>query len=267
MRHLIFTDVHGDIDALDRVTQCAKKQHIGGYDDIWCLGDVLGRCDPKKAGECIQWLYDRNATCIKGNWEWWVLTPEYDPDKSHPSNDKHDTFRRRHLAELYHFRKWLESDKVPSYLRDYLLTWQDYIPFSTVTLVHGSPLVCEFEDQYHCSIPSVEKREHVIQIFGRVAGNRCSLYFPIKTQNIFVGHKHVPHVFLYNPSNNIYHDSDPFKNESRQHSVSLKPNGTNRIIRLGTLSNSKSTYRDGFKFPTAAVYDDENEFILLFEVK
>jgi len=61
MRHLILTDIHGNIDALEAVLRDAS----GRYDEVVCCGDLVGygACPI----EAIEWIR-QEATCIvRGN--------------------------------------------------------------------------------------------------------------------------------------------------------------------------------------------------------
>ena len=63
MRALIISDVHSNLEALKRVMEDAKSR--GGFDMVWCLGDVVGYGpDP---GPCIELLGDQDLVCIAGN--------------------------------------------------------------------------------------------------------------------------------------------------------------------------------------------------------
>ncbi|MDP2654011.1 MAG: metallophosphoesterase family protein [Candidatus Omnitrophota bacterium] len=68
MRYGIFSDIHGNLEALEAVIRCLKSQNI----DQWlCVGDVVGYgADP--AG-CIRRVRDLDAFCVAGNHDWAVL--------------------------------------------------------------------------------------------------------------------------------------------------------------------------------------------------
>jgi Icc-related predicted phosphoesterase len=40
MRYLVVADIHSNLEALQAVIAHAKSQ--GGFDGIWCLGDIVG---------------------------------------------------------------------------------------------------------------------------------------------------------------------------------------------------------------------------------
>ena len=69
MRALIISDVHANIQALQRVLEDARKH--GGFDAVWCLGDVVDYGpDP---GSCIEILAELELLCVAGNHDYAAL--------------------------------------------------------------------------------------------------------------------------------------------------------------------------------------------------
>ena len=63
MRALIISDVHSNLEALKRVMEDAESR--GGFDMVWCMGDVVGYGpDP---GACIEILGEQDLVCVAGN--------------------------------------------------------------------------------------------------------------------------------------------------------------------------------------------------------
>ncbi len=63
MRTLIVADIHGNLEALQSVSQDAEAR--GGFDQIWSLGDVVGYGpDP---GACIDLLREHDHVSVAGN--------------------------------------------------------------------------------------------------------------------------------------------------------------------------------------------------------
>jgi predicted phosphodiesterase len=63
MKALIVSDVHANLEALEAVLADARAR--GGFDQVWCLGDVVGYGpDP---GACLDLLRQQEMTCIAGN--------------------------------------------------------------------------------------------------------------------------------------------------------------------------------------------------------
>ncbi len=58
MRYAVLGDIHSNLIAFKAVLQDLEKR--GGFDKIWCLGDVVGYGpDPH---ECIERLRDKNLS-------------------------------------------------------------------------------------------------------------------------------------------------------------------------------------------------------------
>ena len=69
MRALIISDVHANLEALERVLGDAQQQ--GGFDAVWCLGDVVDYGpDP---GPCIEVLAEQELLCVAGNHDYAAL--------------------------------------------------------------------------------------------------------------------------------------------------------------------------------------------------
>jgi predicted phosphodiesterase len=63
MRALIISDVHANLEALEAVLADARAK--GGFDEVWCLGDVVGYGpDP---GPCVDLLRGQELICVGGN--------------------------------------------------------------------------------------------------------------------------------------------------------------------------------------------------------
>ena len=63
MRALIVSDVHSNLEALTAVLEDAGAR--GGFDQVWCLGDLVGYGpDP---GPCIETLRRYDLLAVAGN--------------------------------------------------------------------------------------------------------------------------------------------------------------------------------------------------------
>ncbi|RCK72812.1 MAG: Diadenosine tetraphosphatase [Anaerolineae bacterium] len=117
MRVLVFSDVHANLTALERILADA-----GTYDAVWCLGDVIGYGpDPNECVECIRHL--PNLTCILGNHDAAVLG----------------------LIEVEAFNhearwviQWTQQQLTEANL-SFLRSLPERLVIGDVTLVHGSP--------------------------------------------------------------------------------------------------------------------------------
>jgi len=61
MRHLILTDIHGNIDALEAVLRDASER----YDDVVCCGDLVGY--GASPVEVIEWVRQEATFIVRGN--------------------------------------------------------------------------------------------------------------------------------------------------------------------------------------------------------
>ena len=63
LRTLILSDIHSNLEALTAVIDDATER--GGFDNIWCLGDIVGYGpDP---GACIKLLRQHEVVAVAGN--------------------------------------------------------------------------------------------------------------------------------------------------------------------------------------------------------
>ena len=63
MRALIVSDIHSNLEALDAVLADARRH--GGFDAVWCLGDIVGYGPEPSA--CLRRLREYDLTAIAGN--------------------------------------------------------------------------------------------------------------------------------------------------------------------------------------------------------
>ena len=68
MRVAVVSDVHANLHALEAVLAEVDR---GGFDEIWCLGDVVGY--GPKPNECVALIQERTAICLAGNHDLVVL--------------------------------------------------------------------------------------------------------------------------------------------------------------------------------------------------
>ena len=68
MRIAVLSDVHANLRALEAVL---AEVDAGGFDGIWCLGDLVGY--GPKPNECVALLRERATICLAGNHDLVVL--------------------------------------------------------------------------------------------------------------------------------------------------------------------------------------------------
>lgn len=116
MRHLIVSDIHGNLPALEAVIADA-----GSVDRLWCMGDVVGYGpDPN---ECLARLRALSALCVAGNHDWASIgkldTSDFNPD-----------------AQQACF--WTRAQLSPEN-KSYLENLPERLVEGDFTIVHGSP--------------------------------------------------------------------------------------------------------------------------------
>lgn len=157
MRYGIFSDIHGNLEALETVLAAYKKERIDHY---FCVGDVVGYgANPH---ECIEAVRNLGAVCIAGNHDWAVVEKvdiEY--------------FNPMARAAVLWTRKVAGRDDMAFLDRLKLIYKND-----DFILVHGT---LNEPAYFHYLVDS----------------NQAELIFPLMDRNVcFVGHSHVAGVFV-----------------------------------------------------------------------
>jgi len=261
MKHLIVSDVHGDLEALDRAANRAAND-FGGFDDVWCLGDVLGRCNPEEAGACIEWLQPCASVCLLGNWDWWILN-------DYPDSDD----QQRHNSDLKKFRDWLYKDSNEK-IKNYVGTWLDYkiFPEFDLTLVHGNPMVYKHYHQQHPSLRYIPDNDSVREVYSnpKESDDYEIFHSMQRTSAYFTGHHHVPKIYTYSPNVDKVDTNDVHSNLAEKGFSRVSIDGRKRIVRIGSVSKREliKQGRSDFKVPTAMIFDEETGCMAtIFEVK
>jgi len=156
MRYAILSDIHSNLAAFQAVLLDAGDR--GGFDEIWCLGDVVGYGpDPV---ECIRLLRQYPHICIAGNHDWAAI------DKVDTSDFNPDAAAAAH---------WTSGQLGPEEV-EYLETLPLSLQRDDCTLVHGSPREPIWE--------------YVLSVSTAAANFAC-----FDTSFCLIGHSHVPMVF------------------------------------------------------------------------
>lgn len=169
----IISDIHSNVEALSAVLEDIERR---GISRVFCLGDIVGYGATPL--ECLDLVLERTAGCLCGNHDMAVF---YEPTNFNISAERACYWTRRLLEEEKHKakrdRRWEFLGKLPAKLE-----------YHGLLFVHGSPRrpVNEYlfaEDVYtnpHKILSNFERlNEHI---------RAC-----------FVGHTHVPGVFLDDP--------------------------------------------------------------------
>ncbi len=156
MRYAILADIHSNLEAFEAVLDDANKR--GGFDKIWCLGDVVGYGpDPH---DCIKRLCQFEHVSIAGNHDWAAI-------------GKMDTSEFNPVAAVA--AHWT-TGQLTVEDRDYLLGLPPTLREDGFTLAHGSP------------------REPIWEyLLSTEAAQDNFAYF--ETAYCLVGHSHIPLIF------------------------------------------------------------------------
>ena len=164
----VFGDIHGNIEAL---TSVYNKLLGLGCQRIVCLGDVVGY--GASPGECIDFLKDRDISCIKGN---------------------HDFFALDHQEEV----DWEMKD----YGRDAIIWTQNQLNEGQFNWLESLPFKLEVDGvQFvHSSMESLEGEYWPYILDSKTAQFHFYLQ---ESQVAFCGHIHIPLLFTCSDSNGI----------------------------------------------------------------
>jgi predicted phosphodiesterase len=157
MRYLVFTDIHGNLEAFHAVLKFIQKKRIDHY---LCLGDLVGY--GASPNEVIQRLLTlRPLSIVRGN-----------HDKAVSGLDSVQTFNPIAASAIY----WT-TGHITKKNFDFLYRLQKSpeIVHETITICHGAP----FDEDYY--------------IFGEFDAAEAFGYF--QTPICFFGHTHFPFVY------------------------------------------------------------------------
>ncbi len=117
MRLLIISDIHANLAAFEAVLDDAE----GEWEQIWCLGDVIGYGpDPN---ECLSLLREHDHVTLTGNHDWAVL------DKLDINSFNHEARTAIHWTQ----------EEITEETRSYLAEQPPKLVKEPFTLAHASP--------------------------------------------------------------------------------------------------------------------------------
>jgi len=121
----ILSDIHGNSPALRAVLDDISKK---GCSRIFVLGDVINGIDPRT---CIKLLQEHeNIFCLKGNAEFYVLTPDLEDFPR-----KRETIYRDLIPLIQWFQSHLSTQDL-----EWLQKLPDLMMWNQACFVHDSPL-------------------------------------------------------------------------------------------------------------------------------
>jgi diadenosine tetraphosphatase ApaH/serine/threonine PP2A family protein phosphatase len=165
MRYAILGDIHSNLAAFEAVLSDGDAR--GGFDKIWCLGDVVGYGpDPN---ECIYRLRQFEHVCVAGNHDWAAIgkmdTADFNPVAAQAC-------------------QWTAQQLTAENI-EYLKNLPLGVCQEDVTMVHGSP------------------REPIWEYILSVEGAQENFAY-FETSYCLVGHSHVPLIFELVDSKAVY---------------------------------------------------------------
>lgn len=139
MRVAVFSDVHGNVLALDAVMRAARAE---GIDNFWCIGDLVAH-GPRPVEVVARLREVSDLRCVRGNTDRYVLTGNTS-GMIPPIDDPRSPEEYRVLADARESFAWTRGCLVGSGHIDWLaalpLEHRVTLPDgSRVLLVHASP--------------------------------------------------------------------------------------------------------------------------------
>jgi putative phosphoesterase len=211
MRYGIFSDIHSNLEALEAVIKAYQKEKIDKY---LCLGDVVGY--GANPNECVKISKDLALSCVAGNHDWAVLelfsTELFTPDAQ--------------AAILWTRKQITDSSK------DFL---------------HNLKLTCKFDDfvLVHGSLNDPQDFNYLQNAID------CQETFRLLENDIcFVGHTHVPVVFVKNGKGQIHYEDI--------NKIKIEP-GNKYIVNVGSVGQP----RDSIPQASFCVWDTEKREVVI----
>jgi len=169
MRYAIFSDVHGNLEAFEAVLKSARSERIDAY---LCAGDIVGY--GANPNECVELVRSVAAVTVAGNHDYASVGLSAGQDMNFEAQAAVD-WTRQHL---------LESS------RAYLSALPLVRETQELTMVHGS---LDDPQDFH----------YLVNVFN------CAATFDLlQTSLCFIGHTHVPVIFIEDPVTGDFHYMD-----------------------------------------------------------
>lgn len=174
----IISDIHSNLEALTTVLNDIEKR---GIKTIYCLGDILGyAANPK---ECLDLVIEKTENCVMGNHDYATL---YEPTNFNQGAESAAYWARRVLEQETDHEK---SNKRWQYLGNQRMRWTLRTKMkdveATLDFVHASP--------------RRPINEYVFPDDVYTTTGKMNALFERVKHICFVGHTHLPGVFLEDP--------------------------------------------------------------------
>jgi diadenosine tetraphosphatase ApaH/serine/threonine PP2A family protein phosphatase len=228
MRALVVSDIHGNVHALEAVLAAARSSVVGGFDQLWNLGDVVGY--GARPNEVIDVLRPLATINVRGNHDR-VCCGLSSSEGFNPIAAEAAAWTRLHLRPDN--REWLRA-----------LPMGPIRASERAMCVHGSPL---HEDQY---ILSMRDAWTPLQ--------------RMETEITFFGHTHVQGGFSQREQE--WAEDRPayagHGGDATEHFRLDVPEGSRHLINPGSVGQP----RDGDWRAAFAIYDDALEQVTFFRI-
>lgn len=180
----LLSDIHGNSPALRAVLEDVVHQ---GCTRVFVLGDIVNGIDPHGCLELIKTM--GNVECIKGNAEFYVLTPDL-----HLFPKRHEPMYIQLIQLIQWFQTHLSNDDLA-----WLRQLPDFLIWDGACLVHDSPFDRFFPHEWRT--PGIDpKYQEFIHHSKGISPNMTDDEFAkllvwMEAQDlskVFCGHTHVP---------------------------------------------------------------------------
>ena len=207
MRYGIFSDIHSNLEALDAVIEAYRKEKIDRY---LCVGDVVGYASSPK--ECIEKIRMLTMITVAGNHDW-ASVNLISTDYFNPFAKEAVFWTQRNLDEEGRY-----------FLEHLMLVYKN----EDLTMVHGT---------------LDEPGDFNYMTDGYIASRTFEL---LETNICFVGHTHVPGVFIKSKDSRIRYQEDS--------NINIKED-SKYIINVGSVGQP----RDGNPKAAYCIYDSDKK--------
>jgi predicted phosphodiesterase len=180
MRILVISDIHANLPAFQAVLEDAK----GKWDQIWCLGDLIGY--GPHPNECVTLLREYDHISLSGNHDWAVM-----------GRIDINTFNK----EAKRVVEWTRQN-ITQETMAYLQTLPSILIKPPFTLAHASPRQPVWEyilDAYTAAINfdyfdtpyCLVGHTHVPIIFEEMKNNEIGVFAPALSPQVLNGHRRI----------------------------------------------------------------------------
>lgn len=215
MRYAIFSDVHSNLEALRAVIEALKAESPDRY---LCIGDIVGyAANPR---ECIEEVKAVASLSVAGNHDWATI------DLTSAEN-----FNPAARQAISWTRRYLDADN-----RQFLESLQLIYKNDDLTLVHGT-------------LDNPQDFNYMLDEY-----NAARTFNLLETGICFIGHTHIPAVFMKDKSGEISYSEDAVININENNSY---------IINVGSVGQP----RDGNPDACFCIYDSGLKSVNIKRIK